>query len=60
MDIVRRFGTIKATLQRQGILIPDADVLIASATLEKADRLITGNSKHFNRISGLALEDWTK
>ncbi|MBN2565642.1 MAG: PIN domain-containing protein [Candidatus Eisenbacteria bacterium] len=60
MDILRRFGATKATLQRQGILIPDADILIASATLEKAERLITGNSKRFNRVNGLALEDWTR
>jgi tRNA(fMet)-specific endonuclease VapC len=58
MPILRRFGTIKATLQKQGILIPDADVLIASATLEKAEKLITGNSKHFDRVAGLELEDW--
>lgn len=56
--ILKRFGMIKAHLQKQGEPIADADILIASATLEKAERLITGNTKHFERISGLALENW--
>ena len=56
--ILKRFGTIKAHLQKQGEPIADADILIASATLEKAERLITGNTKHFERIAGLAFENW--
>ena len=56
--ILKRFGIIKAHLQKQGEPIADADILIASATLEKAERLITGNTKHFERIAGLALENW--
>ena len=57
-SILRRFGRIKATLQKEGALLADADVLIAAATLEKADKLITGNARHYNRIPGLVLEDW--
>jgi len=59
MPILRRFGTIKASLQKEGMPIADADILMASATLEKAEKLITGNAKHFDRIRGLDLEDWT-
>ena len=59
MTILRCFGTIKASLQKEGTPIADADILIASATLEKAGKLITGNTKHFDRIRGLNLEDWT-
>ena len=58
ITILKRFGMIKAHLQKQGEPIADADILIASATLEKAERLITGNTKHFERIAGLALENW--
>jgi len=60
IGILRRFGSIKATLMMEGIPIPDADILIASATLEKAEQLVTGNRKHFERISGLRLEDWSE
>ena len=59
LAILRRFGAIKAALQRSGTPLADADVLIAAATLEKADRLVTGKARHFDRIPGLALEDWS-
>jgi tRNA(fMet)-specific endonuclease VapC len=58
IPILKRFGTIKADLQKQGMPVADADVLIAATTLEKAERLVTGNAKHFERIAGLVLEDW--
>jgi tRNA(fMet)-specific endonuclease VapC len=58
IPILKRFGMIKAQLQKKGEPIADADILIASATLEKAEKLITGNTKHFERIAGLSLESW--
>ena len=58
MPILKRFGMIKAQLQKKGEPIADADILIASATLEKAEKLVTGNTKHFERIPGLSLESW--
>jgi tRNA(fMet)-specific endonuclease VapC len=58
VPILKRFGMIKAQLQKKGEPIADADILIASATLEKAEKLITGNTKHFERIPGLSLESW--
>ncbi len=60
LGILRRFGALKAALQKGGTPLADADVLIAAATLEKADRLVTGNARHFDRIPGLALEDWSQ
>jgi len=58
LSILRRFGTIKAVLQQIGAPLADVEVLIAASTLEKADKLITGNARHFDRIPGLVLEDW--
>ena len=58
LSILKRFGTIKAQLQADNLPIADANILIASATLERAEKLITGNTKHFDRIAGLTLEDW--
>jgi tRNA(fMet)-specific endonuclease VapC len=57
--ILRRFGSIKAQLVKQGLVISDADILIASAALEKGEKLITGNARHFDGIPGLTVESWT-
>ena len=40
--------------------IPDADLFIASTTLEKAGKLITGNTEHFQRIQELKIENWIR
>jgi tRNA(fMet)-specific endonuclease VapC len=58
IPILKRFGVIKADLQKKGISLADADVLIAATTLERCDKLITGNTKHFDRIPGLSIENW--
>ena len=58
IQILKRFGSIKAYLQKNGISLADADVLIAATTLERSEKLITGNTKHFDRIPGLSIENW--
>lgn len=58
--ILKRFGELKATLKKESQLLPDADILIASTTLVKADALVTGNSKHFDRFPGLKIENWIR
>jgi tRNA(fMet)-specific endonuclease VapC len=58
IPILKRFGILKSNLQKKGISLPDADILIASTALEKCEKLITGNIKHFDRISELSIEDW--
>lgn len=58
--ILRRFGAVKASLKRKKMLIPDADIFIAATALERGEGLVTGNSRHFARIDGLHIEDWTR
>lgn len=58
IPILKRFGLVKAELQRMGMVIPDADVFIASTAMEIGAKLITGNLKHFERIPGLLMENW--
>lgn len=58
LPILRRFGEIKAQLQKDGIIIADADILIGATAMEKNARLITGNLKHFERIPRLVVENW--
>ena len=38
--------------------IGDMDLLIAANALEEELIVVTGNGKHFSRISGLKVENW--
>jgi tRNA(fMet)-specific endonuclease VapC len=60
VDIADWFGKVKASLKRKHLLIPDADILVAATALSRGMPLVTGNTRHFSRIDGLALEDWTR
>ena len=50
--------TIYQTLRRQGNLIEDADLLMGAIAKASGATLVTHNTRHFQRIAGLALDDW--
>lgn len=52
------YGEIRATLKRQGSPIGEMDTQIAAHTLAENLILVTHNTRHFERIVGLKLEDW--
>jgi tRNA(fMet)-specific endonuclease VapC len=52
------FGMIKAQLKQQGNSIMDADILIGSIAQANKLILVTNNTKHFQRIPNLQLENW--
>jgi tRNA(fMet)-specific endonuclease VapC len=54
------FGKLKATLVSQGKVINDADLFIAAGALGNDIVLVTNNEKHFKRIRGLKVENWSK
>lgn len=56
--IVTRAAKIYADLHRRGALIGDADILIAATALESDLIVVTNNTSHFDRITGLRLESW--
>ncbi len=58
LEILKKFGELKAMLHNKNLLLPDADILIASTAYTKCSKLITGNSKHFERFENLPLENW--
>ena len=57
-DIIVKASDIYAYLYKQGLLISDADILIASTALVNNLTLITGNLEHFNRIPNLISQSW--
>ena len=46
-EIMRKFGDLKASLERQGRRVDDADVIIAATALTLDATLATGNTGHF-------------
>jgi len=58
-SIMNTFGEIKVILENTGIIIDDIDLLIASKALVHNLVLVTNNEKHFSRINGLEIENWT-
>ena len=49
---------LRASLEARGLMIGPYDVLIAGHAHSLGLALVTGNTKEFSRIGGLALEDW--
>src|SRR6266511_3975372 len=45
-------------LHQRGALIGDADILIAATGLEHGLIVVTNNESHYNRITGIQLENW--
>jgi tRNA(fMet)-specific endonuclease VapC len=57
----RRYGQLKAQLEREGQTTGDLDLQIASIVMTRGASLVTHNTKHFSRLAesaGLILEDW--
>jgi tRNA(fMet)-specific endonuclease VapC len=55
-----QYGSIKADLQRRKCLIGPFDTLIAAHARANGMVLVTNNTKEFERVDGLTIEDWTK
>jgi len=54
----RGYGELKAELERLGRPLAEADLRIAAIALARSLTLVTGNVRHFQRVPGLAVENW--
>lgn len=54
----RRYGEVRAELERRGTPTGDADLRIASIALARGLTIVTGNVRHFERVPGLTVENW--
>ena len=54
------YGRIRAALEKKGTPIGPMDMLIASHAKAEGLTLVTNNTREFNRVEGLVVEDWTQ
>ena len=59
-DAPKVYGKLRATLERQGTPIGPLDTLIAAHALSLGATLVTNNTREFERVPELKLEDWTR
>jgi tRNA(fMet)-specific endonuclease VapC len=54
-----RFASLAAALSRRGEPIGTFDTLVASHALSLGLTVVTNNFKHYGRVPGLKVENWT-
>ena len=55
----RVVGRIDARLTAEGQRIPTSDLLIAATALSRGDAIVTGDARHFDRVTGLTVHLFT-
>jgi len=59
-EMAELFGVLKAGLEKGGAPVDDFDLIIASCALSHNLILVTNNVRHFEKIEGLKLTNWTR
>jgi len=54
----RAYGQIRASLEHTGVVIGSMDMLIAAHAISLNAILVTNNTREFQRVRGLVIEDW--
>ena len=52
------YGKIRATLEKSGKIIGGLDMIIVAHTLANKMTLVTNNTKEFERVENLTLDNW--
>jgi tRNA(fMet)-specific endonuclease VapC len=55
-----KYALIRARLERDGLIISERDLQIASIATANRLCLVTHNTREFNRIKDLTVEDWAQ
>lgn len=54
------YGKVRADLEKAGTPIGPLDMMIAGHAKSKGYIVVTNNTKEFERVKGLKIENWTK
>jgi tRNA(fMet)-specific endonuclease VapC len=54
------YARIRALMEKKGTLIGPNDLIIAATTLANGCILVTNNTREFDLVEGLNLENWTQ
>ncbi len=57
-DAARAYVKLRQVLEMQGNIIGYMNMLIAASAIAEDAILVTNNTAHFSRISGLKIENW--
>lgn len=55
VEVARIYGVLQAQLEAAGRVLADADLQIAATAVHHDLELVTGNLRHFRRVTGLRL-----
>ena len=58
-DVAVHYAEIRADLKKRGTMIGGNDLFIAAHARAQGLTLVTNNTAEFERVSGLAIENWT-
>ena len=59
-QFIENYASIRITLEKAGEPLDQLDLLIGAHALTLGATLVTNNTKHFQRIPGLSIENWTQ
>ncbi|HKK18999.1 MAG TPA: type II toxin-antitoxin system VapC family toxin [Opitutales bacterium] len=57
--VIEAYAKTKVTMSREGLVVDEPDLLIGATALANNLTLATLNSRHFEKIPNLPVEDWS-
>lgn len=59
-DTLDIYAKQKSKLRKKGMIVDDFDLLIGASAIAFELTLVTNNSKHFQNLEGITLENWVE
>lgn len=60
INSLEEYARQKAELRKKGEMIDDFDMLIACGAISNGCVIVTDNTKHFERLSGISIQNWVE